>query len=112
MGHSEKPTNSQIVFMTLRSAGAHHCRAFYQATEKCAIMLSQNQFAWAKPTFFHFSSSNFTVQYQVLSPAGDGFKHTSQGENFTFQITEIVQKEKVTFFRKKVLEKLPYIPYW
>jgi len=67
------------------------------------------QLCWAKtnlpelkPTCFHFSSSNFTVQDQVLNPAGDGLKHTSQAENFTFQITEIVQKEKVTFFGKKL----------
>jgi len=86
--------------MTLFSAGAHRCRAFYHATAKCAIMLSQNHFAWAKPTYFNFSSSNFSVD-QVLSPAGDGLKHTSQGENFSFQITEIVQK-KVTFFEKKL----------
>jgi hypothetical protein len=52
------------------------------------------------------------VQYQVLSPAGDDIIPISQEENFTFQITEIVQKEKVTFFEKKDLEKLPYIPYW
>jgi len=32
----------------------------------------------------------------VLSPAGDGLKHTSQGENFTF--TRTVKKEKVAFF--------------
>jgi hypothetical protein len=42
------------------------------------------------------------VQHQVLSPAGDGLKHTTQGENSTFQITEIVQKENVTFFEKKL----------
>jgi hypothetical protein len=101
MGHSETPTRSQIVFMTLFSAGAHGCCAFYQATANSRIMLSQNHFAWAKPTYVEFSSSNFTVHDQVLSPAGDGLKHTSQ-EEFTFQITEIVQKEKVTFFEKKL----------
>ncbi len=42
----------------------------------------------------------------MLSPAGDGLKHTSQEENFTFQITEIVQKEKVTFFPKKRYRKI------
>jgi hypothetical protein len=45
MGHSETPTRSQIVFMTLFSAGAHGCRAFYQATANSGIMLSQNHFA-------------------------------------------------------------------
>jgi hypothetical protein len=40
------------------------------------------------------------VQDPVLSAAGDGLKHNSQGDNFTFHITEIVQKEKVTFFEK------------
>ncbi len=43
----------------------------------------------------------------MLSPAGDGLKHTSQEENFTFQITEIVQKEKVTFFEKKLQKNYP-----
>jgi hypothetical protein len=65
-------------------------------------MLNQNHFAWPKPAYFDFSSSNFTVQDQVLSPAGDGLKQTSQEENFTFQITKIVQKEKVTFLEKKL----------
>ncbi len=103
MGHSETATRSEIVFMTLFFAGAHSCRAFYQATANCAIMLNENHFARDKPAYFDFSSSNFTVQHQVLlSPAGDGLKHTSQEENFTFQITEIVQKEKVTFFEKKL----------
>jgi hypothetical protein len=46
------------------------------------------------------------VHDQVLSPAGDGLKQTSQEENFTFQITEIVQKEKVTFFPKKSYRKI------
>jgi hypothetical protein len=46
------------------------------------------------------------VQDQVLSAAGDDFKHTSQEENFTFQITEIVQKEKVTFFLRKSFKKI------
>jgi hypothetical protein len=102
MGHSETPTGCQIVFVTLISADAHRCRAFYQATAKYAIILNQNYFASAKPAYFDFSSSNFTVQDQVLSPADDGLKHTSQEENFTFQITEIVQKEKVTFFGNKL----------
>jgi hypothetical protein len=58
-------------------------------------------YAEPQPTYFHFPSSNFTVHDPVLNPAGDGLRHTSQGEKFTFQITEIVQKEKVTFFEKK-----------
>jgi len=101
MDHSKPPTGSQIVFMTLFSAGAHRCRAFYQATANCGIMLSQNHFALAKPTYVDLWA-NVTVHDQMLSPAGDGLKHTSQEKNFTFQITEIVQKEKVTFFEKKL----------
>ncbi len=100
MAHPDTPTHSQILFMTLFSAGAHRCRAFYQATANCAIMLNHNHFAWAKPAYIHCSSPNFTVQDPVLSAAGDGLKHNSQGDNFTFHITEIVQKEKVTFFEK------------
>jgi hypothetical protein len=58
-------------------------------------MLNENHIASARPAYFDFSSSNFTVPDEVLSPAGAGLKHTSQEDNFTFQITEIVQKEKV-----------------
>jgi hypothetical protein len=56
------------------------------------------QLCGAKPAYFDFLSSNFNVHDPVLSPAWDGLEHTCQEENFTFQITKIVQKEKVTFF--------------
>ncbi len=68
MCQSETLTSSQIVFNTLFSLGAHWCCAFYQRQQTKQLCL-------AKSAVFHFSSSNFTVQDHILSPAGDALSH-------------------------------------
>jgi hypothetical protein len=37
-------------------------------------LLEWKPICWAKPAHFDFSSSNFTVQDQILSTAGDALK--------------------------------------
>jgi hypothetical protein len=74
MGRSETVTSSQIIFITLFSAGAHCCCTFHRATANCRIMVSQNPFPWAKPRYFDFSSLDFSVQDHILSTSGDALR--------------------------------------
>jgi hypothetical protein len=44
------------------------------ATAKLYNYAETKPFSWAKPAYFDFSSSNFTVQDHILSTAGDTLK--------------------------------------
>jgi hypothetical protein len=77
MGQSETLISSQITFITLFSAGAERCCAYYQQpVELCGaktIFMSQTG-------IFGLSSSNFTVQDHFLSTT----RHilAIEGENY------------------------------
>ncbi len=66
MGQWETLSSSQIQFITLFSAGAQPCCAFYQPPPHALCKGAE-----PKPANFDFSSSNLTVQYHILSTAGD-----------------------------------------
>jgi hypothetical protein len=71
IGQSQTLSSSEIVLITLFSAGAHRYCAFHQPWQNCAMMLSQNKFSSAKPACFDFSSSNLVLQNHILSTAED-----------------------------------------
>jgi hypothetical protein len=54
-------------------------------------MLRWNHF-WAKPAYFDFSSSNLTVQFHILSTAGDAKRGLTiaRARNFDLMFTLLV----------------------
>jgi len=70
MGQSEIVISSQIIFITLFSAGAQHCCAFYQPRQSICTYAVPKPFSWAKPACFDFS---FIQLYCAAQDALSGF---------------------------------------
>ncbi len=69
MNQSEIVSSSQITFITLFPASpSQHCYVFYESHHKlCNYAESSKPFSSANPAHFNFSSSNFNVQYDIVS---------------------------------------------
>ncbi len=75
--------NSQIIFITLFSAGAHPCLLrLLPATAKCGIVLSQNQtiFLTQPSSMFWLFFIQFYCADHILSTAGEALLLSDQGE--------------------------------
>jgi len=72
IGQSQTLSSSEIIFITLFSAGAHRYCAFYQPWQNCAMMLSQNKFSSTKRSMFWLFFIQFSSpESHILSTAGD-----------------------------------------
>jgi hypothetical protein len=66
--------SSQIIFITLISAGAQRCCAFYKPVPTVHIYGAKT-ISWVELACFHLLSSNFTHVAHTLTTAGDGLLH-------------------------------------
>jgi hypothetical protein len=72
---SEALRSSQVLFITLFCSGAQRCFGPFTSHGKLYNCAEPKRFCWAKPAYFDFSSSNFTVQYHLGTTAGDALSY-------------------------------------
>ncbi len=93
MGHSKTLSSgrSQIIFITLFSAGAHGIAAPFTSHSKLSNYAELKPFSSTKPAYFGFSSSNCTVQDHIQSTPPDALSSRKRPKNkFYFGHVKIV----------------------
>ncbi len=91
--HSEEFTNPKLpnqerantLFYIYKSKYSflqvHNVAAAFTSHTTLSNCADRKPFSWSKPAYFHFSSSNCTVQGHILSTAGDSVRGGKPGPN-------------------------------